>query len=77
MANYNKDRLENMIKNFTETTGIEVRYERQYGNGSFLWFDTEDNDGNGMYVGVNGYVDAYNILFHMRAMHNIIKTGKA
>lgn len=49
----NKLHLENAMKRFEETTGIKCRYEQQRGNGSYIWLGTKDNNGCGMYIGVN------------------------
>ena len=72
----NKLHLENEMKRFEETTGIKCRYEQQRGNGSYIWLGTKDNNGCGMYIGVNGYIDAMNTLDSIKMSYNIAKTNK-
>lgn len=71
-----KEIFEKQAAEFTKHTGVKVEYIKQYGNGSYLWIDTQDNNGEGFCIGVNGYTDAYNVLHNMKMMFNIIKTGR-
>lgn len=69
----NKDILQIVIDNFTEKTGIKCHYERQEKNGSYLFFDTADNNGRGYYIGVNGYIDAANVIDNILNGYNLAK----
>ena len=62
MKSYKKD-FEFEARGFMWRTHIPAFYEKQYGNGSWVWFgDDEFNKGEGLYVGVNGYKDAIKAL---------------
>lgn len=70
----NKEIMELTLVEFKKLTGIKVDYVRQRGNGSWLWFGTSDNMGMGMYIGVEGYVDASNTLNAMMNGYKLAKT---
>lgn len=72
----NKDLFNLTAINFEELTGIPVEYVKQYGNGSWLWLHTEDNNGEGFAIGVNGYIDAANILDEIKIGYMLHKTGR-
>lgn len=59
---------------FTAKTGIECEYEKQYKNGSYVYFKTRNNGGMGMYIGVDGYKDAVNTLNMIMAGYDLAKT---
>ena len=71
----NKKHFEAIAVKFEEVTGIHADYVKQRGNGSWLWLDTDDNEGEGYAIGVNGYVEAYNILFFMLDGYKLGKNG--
>lgn len=73
----NKDILQIVIDNFEEKTGIKCHYERQKNNGTWLYLATADNDGQGLYIGVDGFVDACNTINHILTGYNIAKKGGA
>lgn len=56
---------------FTTKTGIECEYEKQYGNGSYVYFKTKNNGGMGMYVGVDGYKDAVDTVLKILAGYDL------
>lgn len=64
------------MEQFKQRTGIKCIYEHQRGNGSYIWLGTKDNKGCGMYIGVNGYIDAMNTLDAIQMGYNIAKTNK-
>lgn len=72
----NRLHLENTMERFEKSTGIKCRYEQQRGNGSYIWLGTKDNNGYGMFIGVEGYIDATNILQSIQMGYNIAKTNK-
>ena len=43
---------------FYARTGIKAIYEKQYGNGSYLWILDDQNCGYGFEIEVRGYQDA-------------------
>lgn len=61
--------------NFEEVTKIPVDYVKQYGNGSYLWLYTDDNDGVGVAYEVHGYLDASNILDNILAGYKLKRDG--
>ena len=72
----NKQILQITIEKFTEKTGIKCHYERQKNNGAFLYFATADNNGKGYYIGVNGYIDATNVIDNILDGYNLAKYGR-
>lgn len=73
----NRDILQIVIDNFEEKTGIKAHYEKQRGNGSWLFLETQDNGGEGFYIGVDGFVDACNTINHILMGYTIAKKGGA
>lgn len=72
----NKQILQITIEKFTEKTGIKCHYERQKNNGTWLYFATADNNGQGFYIGVNGYIDAANVIDNILNGYNLAKSGR-
>lgn len=59
--------LKDELDKFAVETGLRVRYEKRYGEGNaWLWIGTTENNGEGMYISVQGYTDACNVISAMR-----------
>lgn len=70
----NEEILQNKINNFTNKTGIKCHYERH--KSTWLYFATTDNNGQGFYIGVNGYIDALNTIDNILNGYNLAKYGR-
>ena len=71
----NKEILNLVCNNFEALTGTRVEYMRGDGNGSFLHFYTNDNNGLGAYIAAYGYVEAANTLTAMMDGYRLAMTN--
>lgn len=65
-----KHNFEALASMFTADSGIKCEYRKEYGNGSFVWFGTKDNNGKGYSISTNGYIEALDILTHVYLGYN-------
>lgn len=66
----NKRNFEALASMFTADSGVKCEYRKVYGHGSFIWFDTKDNNGKGLLISTNGYIEAFDILTHIYLGYN-------
>lgn len=71
-----RDIFESNKRHYHKLSGRVVEYEQQRGNGSYLWIDSDDNNGAGTYIGVTGYKEAAHIVEGMCYAETLAKTGK-
>lgn len=66
-------------KRLSEVAGVNhelVRFEDQRENGKYLWIASEDNNGDGFYIGVGGYSEACKYVEGMIWQAGLDRTGK-
>ena len=66
-------------KRLSEVAGVDhelVRFEDQRENGKYLWIDSKDNNGAGVYIEVSGYSEACKLVDGMIMQAGLDRTGK-
>ena len=63
-------------ENFEKETGHKAMYEIFPNNSKWLWIESEDNGGRGMYFNVEGPRDAINTLENILTGYQFAKNGK-
>lgn len=63
-------------ESFTKLTGVKVEYRNQGSNGKYLFFNTSDNNGEGVYIEINNFLEGLKILENMENGYILAKKGK-
>lgn len=71
-----KDDFLTTIEEFETITGIPTSYKNQGSNGKYLFFETSDNNGAGVYIEINNFLEGLRTLEGMKDGYILAKKGK-